>query len=75
MPSAPVDQLSIALDAAERVLLAVRDDQWNDPTPCTDWQVRDVVNHMVTGNDLFARIARREPPAPARAIRAADPTS
>lgn len=24
MPSAPIDQLSIALDAAERILLAVR---------------------------------------------------
>jgi uncharacterized protein (TIGR03086 family) len=68
MPSAPIDQLSIALDAAERILLAVRDDQWHDPTPCTDWQVRDVVNHMVVGNDLFARIVRHEPPATARAM-------
>ena len=73
MPSTPVDQLSIALDAAERVLLAVRDAQWNDPTPCTDWQVRDVVNHMVVGNDLFARILRREPPATARTMPGSGP--
>jgi len=74
MPTAPVDQLSIALEAAERVLLAVRDDQWTNPTPCTDWQVRDVVNHMVVGNDLFARIVRGEVrPAANRAMPGSGP--
>jgi uncharacterized protein (TIGR03086 family) len=27
---------------------AVRDDQWKAPTPCTDWTVRDLVNHLVS---------------------------
>jgi len=31
---------------------AVRDDQWEDPTPCTDWEVRALVNHVV-GEDLW----------------------
>jgi len=26
---------------------AVKDDQWGDPTPCTEWSVRDLVNHVV----------------------------
>ncbi|AVH61004.1 MULTISPECIES: TIGR03086 family metal-binding protein [Streptomyces] len=26
----------------------VRDDQWNAPTPCTDWTVRDLVSHLVS---------------------------
>lgn len=31
---------------------AVRDDQWGDPTPCRQWTVRDLVNH-VTYEDLW----------------------
>lgn len=31
---------------------AVRDDQWDDPTPCKEWTVRDLANHVV-GEDLW----------------------
>ncbi|HLZ28675.1 MAG TPA: TIGR03086 family metal-binding protein [Chloroflexota bacterium] len=65
MTAEPVDQLAVALDATERVILAVRDDQWDAPSPCTDWKVHDVVNHLVAGNNAFARILRGDPPAPA----------
>ena len=34
------------------VVVAVRDDQWDSPTPCSEWSVRDLVNH-VTGEDLW----------------------
>ena len=34
------------------VVVAVRDDQWDSPTPCTEWTVRDLVNH-VTSEDLW----------------------
>ena len=30
----------------------IRDDQWSLPTPCTDWDVRALVNHVV-GEDLW----------------------
>ncbi|MGH8964543.1 MAG: TIGR03086 family metal-binding protein [Actinomycetes bacterium] len=28
-------------------LAAVSEDQWQNPTPCTDWNVRELVNHVV----------------------------
>lgn len=31
-------------------LATVRPGQWNWPTPCTDWNVRQLVNHRVQGN-------------------------
>jgi uncharacterized protein (TIGR03086 family) len=37
---------------AERVA-AVRPDQWDLPTPCAEWSVRDLVNHVV-GEELWA---------------------
>ena len=36
---------------ADRVK-AVGPEQWADPTPCTEWTVRDLVNHVV-GEDLW----------------------
>jgi uncharacterized protein (TIGR03086 family) len=33
-------------------LAAVTDDQWDLPTPCTEWSVRDLVNHVV-GEDRW----------------------
>ncbi|WP_241777594.1 TIGR03086 family metal-binding protein [Streptomyces sp. CT34] len=34
----------------ERKLRAVRPEQWSWPTPCTEWNVRQLVNHMTRGN-------------------------
>ena len=31
---------------------AVAADQWDGPTPCTDWNVRELVNHVV-GEDAW----------------------
>jgi uncharacterized protein (TIGR03086 family) len=29
---------------------AIRDDQWSSPTPCEEWDVRALVNHLVSEN-------------------------
>jgi uncharacterized protein (TIGR03086 family) len=43
----------------------IADDQWTAPTPCTEWNVRDVVNHLVGMNLVFVSILD-ESPMPAR---------
>jgi len=36
----------------ERRLVAVGDDQWDEPTPCEGWTVRDLVGHVIGGNRM-----------------------
>lgn len=42
----------------ERRLRDVRPEQWSWPTPCTEWTVRALVNHMTRGNLSYARLFR-----------------
>ncbi|QIK05528.1 TIGR03086 family metal-binding protein [Streptomyces sp. Je 1-4] len=37
---------------------AVRDDQWGAPTPCTEWSVRDLVNHLTAEQLWVPRLVR-----------------
>jgi uncharacterized protein (TIGR03086 family) len=39
-----------ALEATRAYIAGVGADQWNDPTPCEGWDVRELVNHIVSGN-------------------------
>ncbi|MGH9178326.1 MAG: TIGR03086 family metal-binding protein [Acidimicrobiales bacterium] len=39
-----------ALEGFGARVAAVRDDQWERPTPCADWSVRQLVNHVVGEN-------------------------
>ncbi len=39
-----------ALERYGHLVHAVREGQWHDPTPCTDWDVRVLVNHLVSEN-------------------------
>jgi uncharacterized protein (TIGR03086 family) len=40
--------------AATRVFIdGVRPDQWHDPTPCSEWDVKQVANHII-GENLWA---------------------
>jgi uncharacterized protein (TIGR03086 family) len=49
-----------ATDGFGRRVGAVNDEDWDRPTPCTDWSVRTLVNHLVY-EDLWApHLARGE---------------
>ncbi|MFJ4777077.1 TIGR03086 family metal-binding protein [Streptomyces sp. NPDC088762] len=52
MPDTLLEQHAAALRLFGERLRAVADDQWDAPTPCTEWTVRDLVNH-VTGEQLW----------------------
>lgn len=40
--------------------LAKSVEQWTAPTPCTEWNVRELLTHLVSGNVVFARLLRGE---------------
>ncbi len=41
------DTLQKAAEAFQSKVQLVRDDQWSGPTPCTEWNVRALVNHVI----------------------------
>jgi uncharacterized protein (TIGR03086 family) len=42
------------LDRANEVIDRVEPDQLGNPTPCTEWDVRAVINHIAGGATMFA---------------------
>jgi uncharacterized protein (TIGR03086 family) len=46
-----IDDLDAAAGAMRHVIAGLSSgDGWNLPSPCAGWTVRDVINHVVTGN-------------------------
>jgi uncharacterized protein (TIGR03086 family) len=46
-----------ALDATRRFVAGIGPDQWSRSTPCAGWDVRALVNHVVSGNWWAAELA------------------
>jgi uncharacterized protein (TIGR03086 family) len=53
--------LETASQAVANLIAGIRSDQLEQPTPCTEWQVRDIIDHVVTGNLRFAALVRGGP--------------
>jgi len=53
-----LDAHGAALREFDRRVGAVREDQWDDPTPNTEWSVRDLVGHLV-GEQLWVPLLLR----------------
>jgi uncharacterized protein (TIGR03086 family) len=45
-----------ALERARRAVAGVREDQWGSGSDCEGWTVRELVNHIVTGNYWAAEL-------------------
>lgn len=61
MARSPVELLAQALDEAGGLVDGVAPHQWERPTPCTAWSVRDVVEHLTAGNHATASALRDGP--------------
>lgn len=48
-----LDAFDTAMNEFDRRVHRVRPNQWSSPTPCTEWSVRDLVNHL-TSEHLWA---------------------
>jgi uncharacterized protein (TIGR03086 family) len=69
---AALDLLSRADDGFAQRLALVRPGQWAAPTPCTEWDVRALVNHVVGANRRYTMLLHGATTDEAEATRAAD---
>lgn len=51
-----IEQFVLSSAEFGRRLRAVRAEQWTSPTPCSEWNVRQLVNHMTRGNLSYVRL-------------------
>lgn len=60
--SAPIDQLDRVMPLVTAVVDRIAGMQMHDPTPCADFNVHGVLNHMFVGGGTFAHLFRGEEP-------------
>jgi uncharacterized protein (TIGR03086 family) len=58
----PTEQLDHILPMLSSTVDRIRVTQLSDPTPCTNFTVHDVLNHMIVGGGTFAYMFRGEQP-------------
>src|SRR4051812_39174776 len=60
-PHRKVAELARAFDAVGELIARVRSDQWSVSTPCTDWSVAQVVEHLISMNRVFTALLLNAP--------------
>jgi uncharacterized protein (TIGR03086 family) len=68
----PIELLSLASDEFARQLRLVGPDDWRRPTPCSEWDVRALVNHVVGGNVRYQLLLSGAPTEQVEATRTVD---
>jgi uncharacterized protein (TIGR03086 family) len=71
----PAALLDAALDQAERVVARVRADDLGSPTPCSGWDVRALVGHLLATVQRAERVAQGRPASSVPAVAAVDARS
>src|SRR2546421_3526539 len=61
MTAPSVEDLARACEAVGDLIAEIRPEQWTAPTPCTEWNVRDLVEHLVGMDLVFAALIEGEP--------------
>ncbi|MCF3106560.1 TIGR03086 family protein [Streptomyces roseoverticillatus] len=56
--SALLGYFDTAVEGFDDRLRAVPDTCWGSPTPCTAWNVRQLVNHMILGSRIYTSLLR-----------------
>src|SRR3954470_1260281 len=46
--------LGRVVEQTQQVIDGVTPEQLDAPSPCTEWTVRDVINHITSGSEMFA---------------------
>jgi uncharacterized protein (TIGR03086 family) len=49
------------IDQTGNIVANVKPDQMGDPTPCDEWNVKDLLNHTIAVVEAFGAAARGEP--------------
>lgn len=71
-PKQPIDLLLVANDEFARRLRLVGPDDWRRPTPCSEWDVRALVNHVIGANVRYQLLLSGAPVAQVEATRTVD---
>jgi uncharacterized protein (TIGR03086 family) len=68
----PFETLSRSRVEFRRVLAGVGAEHWELPTPCEDWDVRELVNHVLGGNVRYTMLLHGASPEEVSATRSVD---
>jgi uncharacterized protein (TIGR03086 family) len=60
-----LETLQRTIDQTGRIVSGVKPDQFGQPTPCSEWDVRGLLNHTVGGLRMFDMAARGQTIDPA----------
>lgn len=73
-----IEQYASRVDRVASIVAGVRDDQWRDSTPCSEWDVRALTEHIVGGLFMFGAAAAGRsltPPEPGVDLLGPDPVA